>query len=178
MADHFPCELGLTDGSRVLLRRLSEHDGAALFEFFQRLPAGLRRLAWDDIDNRDVVEGWARGVDYEATLPLVALDGAKIIADATLHYRERGPLRLAGRIRWFIDPDYRGRGLAAAFAGRLITVARENGLRYLSCMLATDFEEPDVKALESRGFTATHFPGYGTDPDGAPADLTYLVCKL
>ena len=178
LLDHFPCELGLTDGSRVLLRRLSEHDGPALFEFFQRLPGGLRRLAWDDLDNRDVVESWARDVDFDSTLPLIAVDGATIIADATLHYRSRGPLRLVGRIRWFIDPEYRGRGLAASLAGRLIKVARENGLRYLSCMLATEFEAADIKALESRGFVATHFPEFGTDPDGGAADLTYLTCKL
>ena len=178
MPDHFPCELGLNDGSRVLLRRLSEPDGPALFDFFQRLPAGLRRLSWDDVDNRQVVESWAQNIDIESTLPLVAIDGSKIIADATLHYRDRGPLRLVGRVRWFIDPEYRGRGLAASLAGRLITVARENGLRFLSCMLATDFEASDVKALESRGFVAVHFPKYGTDPDGEPADLTYLTREL
>jgi GNAT superfamily N-acetyltransferase len=176
--DHFPCELGLNDGSRILLRRLAEHDGAALYDFFQRLPLGLRRLAWDDLDDRALVEGWARTVDYESTLPLIALDGARIIADATLHYRDRGPLRLVGRVRWFIDPEYRGRGLAATLAGRLIAVARENGLRYLSCMLAPRFESADLRALESRGFVSTPFPGYGTDPDGEPEDLAYLVCKL
>ena len=94
MSDHFPCEVGLNDGTRVLLRPLAEHDGHALFNFFQRLPEGLRRLAWDDVDDRDTVESWAREVDYEATLPVIALDRARIIADATLHYRRRGPLRL------------------------------------------------------------------------------------
>ncbi|MEM7235063.1 MAG: GNAT family N-acetyltransferase [Planctomycetota bacterium] len=178
MPDHFPCEVGLNDGSRVLLRRLAETDGPALFDFFQRLPEGLRRLAWDDVDKPEVVENWARHVDYEATLPLIALDGTKIIADATLHYRKGGPLRLVGRVRWFIDPEYRGRGLAGRLAERLVTVGKENGLRHLSCMLATRFEARDVQALENHGFKATNFPGYGTDPDGSPEDLSYLICEL
>lgn len=178
MPDHFPCELGLTDGSRVLLRRLTPGDGATLFEFFQRLPEGLRRLAWDDLESREVVESWARDLDYESTLPLVAVDGSKIIADATLHYRARGPLRLVGRVRWLIDPEYRGRGLAPVLAERLITVGRENGLRFLCCMLAPRYEGRDIEALESRGFEATPFADYGTDPDGEPEDLTHLRCRL
>jgi len=176
--NRFPTEIGLNDGSRVLLRRLTPGDGSALFEFFQRLPAGLRRLAWDDLDNRELIESWARNIDYESSLPLVAVDGSRIIAETTLHYRDRGPLRLVGRVRWFIDPEYRGRGLAASLAAQLISVGRNNGLRFLSCTLATRFEDRDVSALESRGFVATHFPDYGTDPDGAPEDLTYLTCKL
>ena len=114
MATHFPSEIGLNNGTRVLLRRLTELDGNALYDFFQRLPLGLRRLAWDDLDDRDLVESWASKVDYESTLPIVALDGAKIIAEATLHYRKRGPLRLVGRVRWFIDPEYRDHGLAVS----------------------------------------------------------------
>jgi GNAT superfamily N-acetyltransferase len=178
MSDHVPCEVGLKDGTRVLVRRLAQSDGAALYAFFQRQPVELRRLAWDDVDNRDLVEAWARDVNYESTLPLIAVDGTKIIADATLRYRERGPLRLVGRVRWFIDTEYRGRGLGTSLANRLITVARENGLRFLSCMLSTRLESRDIEILTERGFAATHFPGYGTDPDGAPEDMTYLVCKL
>jgi hypothetical protein len=178
MSTHFPSEIGLNNGTRVLLRRLEEHHGSALFDFFQRLPLGLRRLAWDDLDNRELVESWATKVDYESTLPIIALDAAKIIAEATLHYRKRGPLRLVGRIRWFIDPEYRDHGLAGMLAGRMIEIGRENGLHHLCCMLATRFEEKDINALEGRGFVATSFPEYGTDPDGAPEDLTYLTCKL
>lgn len=178
MPDQFPCEIGLKDGTRVFLRRLTEHDGPALFDFFQRLPVGLRRLAWDNVESREVVEGWAREINYDILLPIVGLDGSKIIADATLHYRKRGPLRLVGRIRWFIDPEYRGQGMAANLAGRMISVGRDNGLRHLSCLLAPRYEAYDVEALESRGFVSTPFPDYGTDPDGLPEDLTYMVCKL
>ncbi|HLU50383.1 MAG TPA: GNAT family N-acetyltransferase [Planctomycetota bacterium] len=178
MSDPFPVEVGLKDGTRVLIRRLTEHDGPALWAFFERQPMELRRLAWDDVTNRDLVESWAAEVNYETTLPLVAVDGTRIVADATLHYRDRGPLRLVGRVRWFVDSEYRGRGLGKSLAQQLINVARENGLRYLSCMLATRHEARDIEILEERGFVATHFPGYGADPDGAPEDMTYLVCKL
>ena len=178
MPNRFPCEIGLNDGSRILLRRLTSGDGQALYDFFQRWPAGLRRLAWEDLDNRELIESWAADIDNESSLPLVAVDGSKIIAETTLNYRDRGPLRLVGRVRWFIDPDYRGRGLASSLAAQLIDVGRNNGLRYLSCTLATRFEDRDIQALESRGFVATHFPDYGTDPDGAPEDLVYLTCRL
>jgi GNAT superfamily N-acetyltransferase len=178
MSDHFPCEVGLKDGTRVLVRRLTESDGPALWAFFQRQPLELRRLAWDDVSDRDLVESWARNVDYESTLPMVAVHGSKIIADATLRYRPRGPLRLSGRVRWFIDADYRGRGLGTILANLLIQVGRENGLRHLTCMLSKRLESRDIEILRERGFSSHEFPGYGTDPDGSPEDLTYLVCAL
>ena len=68
MATHFPSEIGLNNGTRVLLRRLTELDGNALYDFFQRLPLGLRRLAWDDLDDRDLV---VRG-KLQQPLPILA----------------------------------------------------------------------------------------------------------
>jgi hypothetical protein len=74
-------------------------------------PQETRRFAWERIEERSVVEGFAQNLDYDRTFPLLALDGRRVVADATLHYREHGPLRLVGRIKWLIDPKYRGVGL-------------------------------------------------------------------
>jgi hypothetical protein len=108
MPDRFPQEAVLRDGSRVLIRPFAQHDTEALWEFFSRLPQEVRRFAWDRIDNRALIESWGRELDYAKVLPLLATNGRQIVADATLHYREGGPLRLVGRIKWLIEPKYRG----------------------------------------------------------------------
>jgi len=178
MADRFPQEALLRDGRRVLLRLFSEHDSAALYEFFQRLPEDVRRFAWDRIDNRALVDSWGRELDYAKVLPILALDGNKIVADATLHRREGSPLRLVGRVKWLLDPAWRGVGLGTVLVNKFIDIARNNGLRHLTCMLISDLEADAVKTLRDLGFDGYTIPGYGTDPDGNQHDMIKMVRKL
>ncbi|MHB0971584.1 MAG: GNAT family N-acetyltransferase [Thermoanaerobaculia bacterium] len=178
MPNRYPQEASLRDGRRVLVRPFTENDTDALYEFFMRLAPEMRRFAWDRIDDRRVIEDWGRNIDYSKVFPLVAVDGKRIVADATLHRREGGPLRLVGRIRWIIDPEYRGVGLGTLLVNDFIRIARENGLHHLTCMLITDVEAESIRVLEKLGFKKWTIPGYGTDPDGGRHDMTKLVLDL
>jgi GNAT superfamily N-acetyltransferase len=178
MPERFPQEVVLRDGRRLLIRLFTERDTEALFQFFQRLPENVRRFAWDRIDNRALIESWGRELDYSRVLPLLALDGGKIVADATLHRREGSPLRLVGRIKWLLDPEYRGVGLGLTLVNKFIDIARANGLRHLTCMLISDLEADAVHTLRDLGFEGYTIPGYGTDPDGNQHDMIKMVLKL
>ena len=178
MPSRFPKEAVLRDGRRVLMRPFTGRDTQDLFQFFHALPTDVRRFAWDNIEDRSLVEAWGRQIDYAKTLPLLAMDGHKIVADATLHRRDRGPLRRVGRVKWLLDPDYRGQGLGTTLVNEFIGIAREQGLRHLTCMLVADFEKDAVDTLREMGFTEHPIPGYGTDPDGNQHDMVKLVLKL
>lgn len=178
MPHRFPQEAVLRNGARVLIRPFQARDTDALWQFFQRLPNEMRRLAWDRIDDRGVIEDWGRNVDYYKALPLLALHGDRIVADATLHRRHGGPLRLVGRIKWLLDPDYRGQGLGLILVNYFISMARENGLRHLTCMLFPDLEADAVTTLEQLGFENRPFPGYGADPDGNQHDMVKLTLRV
>lgn len=178
MPHRYPMEGALRDGRRVLIRPFAAADTHALWEFFQGLPHDTQRFAWDRITDFSVVEAWGANVDYSKVLPLLAFEGRRIVADATLHYRESGPLRLVGRVKWLIAQDFRGAGLGTLLVNQFIDTARENGLRHLSCMLISDLEADAVATLTSLGFEATNFPDYGTDPDGAQHAMTKLVFRL
>ncbi|HVS31043.1 MAG TPA: GNAT family N-acetyltransferase [Thermoanaerobaculia bacterium] len=168
----------LRDGRRVLLRPFNAKDTEALYDFFHRLPANYRRFAWDNIDNRQLIETWGREIDYERVFPLIAVDGSRIVADATLHRRNGGPLRLVGRIKWMMDPEFRGVGLGTLLVNQLLGIAQERGLRHVSSMLISDLEADAVKTLEGLGFTSYVQRGYGTDPDGNQHDMTKLILRL
>ncbi len=178
MPHRYPQEAALRDGRRVLFRPFTAQDTEALFEFFQRLPDTTRRFAWDRIDDRGLIESWGRNLDYGRVFPLIAVDGTRIVADATLHRREGGPLRLVGRVKWLLDPELRGVGLGTLLVSHFIATARHNGLRHLSCMLISDLEADAVETLKGLGFDAYVVPGYGTDPDGNQHDMTKLVLAL
>jgi GNAT superfamily N-acetyltransferase len=176
--DHYPQEAVLRDGRRVLLRPFASNDVEPLHEFFNRLPLAYRRFAWDPIENKSLIESWGLNIDYSRTFPLLALTGKKIVADATLHRRDGGPLRLVGRVKWMIDPEWRGAGLGTLLVNNFITIGRRAGLRHLCCMLISDLEADAVKTLTTLGFTSIVQPGYGTDPDGNQHDMTKLILKL
>lgn len=178
MPQRYPQEGVLRDGRRVMLRPFTEKDVDALYDFFHRMPVEYRRFAWDNVDNRSLIEAWGREIDYGKVFPLLAVDGSRIVADATLHRREGGPLRLVGRIKWMIDPEFRGAGLGTILVNHLIHIARERGLRHVNSMLISDLESDAVKTLEGLGFTSYVQPGYGTDPDGNQHDMTKLILKL
>ncbi len=178
MLDRFPQEVALRDGSRLLVRPFTAADTEALYSFFQRLPEQVRRFAWDRIESRALVEQWGRELDYDRVLPLIATDGHQIVADATLHRRKGSPLRLVGRIKWLMDPKYRGLGLGTSLVNDFIRIARADGLRHLTCMLIADLEADAVQTLSSLGFQRYLIEGYGTDPDGNQHDMVKLVLKL
>ena len=152
----------LRDGRRVLLRPFAPSDTEALYQFFHSLPATYRRFAWDNIDNRDLIESWGRSIDYAKVFPLVALDGSRIVAD----------------IKWMIEPTFRGVGLGTLLVNHLVKIARERGLRHVNSMLISDLEADAVKTLEGLGFVSFVQPGYGTDADGNQHDMTKLILRL
>ena len=174
----FPQEAVLRNGKRVLIRPFTQSDTRALYDFFQSLPVDLRRFAWDNISDPALVNSWGRDVDYAKALPLLAVSDQRIVADATLHRRESGPLRLAGRIKWLIDPEYRGVGLGTTLVNNFINVARQQGLRHLNCLLIEDLEADAVNTLAELGFDRYSFAGYGTDPDGGAHDMVKMVLTL
>jgi len=178
MPDRFPQEAVLRDGRHVIVRPFKRQDTQALFEFFQRLPTDVRRFAWDNIEDPRLIEAWGQNINYDKVLPLLALDGQNIVADASLHRRQSGPLRLVGRVKWLIDPAYRGQGLGTSLVNSLISIAQDHGLKHLTCMPIADLESDAVKTLTSLGFDQYSIPGYGVDPDGNHHDMVKLVLKL
>ncbi len=178
MPHRFPQEVVLRDGRRVLIRPFAEYDCSQLFDFFRRLPADIRRFAWDNIEDPALIESWGKNIDYSKVLPLLAINGHHVVADASLHCRDRGPLRLVGRIKWLIDPDYRGQGLGTTLVNNFISIARDYGLRYLSCMPIADLEEDAIETLVNLGFEQFQIPEYGADPDGHAYDMVKLVLRL
>lgn len=173
--NRYPTQTVLSDERRVMIRPFRSDDADALHAFFLGLPAEWRRFAWDRIESRGLIERWADNIDYDKTLPLLAFDGPRVVADASLHRREFGPLRLTGRIKWLLDPDFRAAGLGAMLVNLLMDEARVMGLRHLTCMLISDLEQDAIDVLKPLGFDEYLIPGYGVDPDGATHDMSKLV---
>ena len=75
--DRYPKEIALRDGARVTLRPMVRDDVGALWDFFRGIPDVDKMFFREDVSRRDVVDDWARTLDYATTLPILAFEGSR-----------------------------------------------------------------------------------------------------
>ena len=113
----YPKTILLRDETRVELRPLEEADKLRLLQFFERIPEAERFYLKENVTAPEVIKTWTANIDFERVIPIVALAGDRIIADATLH-RSRAPARRhIGEFRVVVDPAYREVGLGVGSSG-------------------------------------------------------------
>ena len=112
----YPKTIKLKDGSTITVRPLKMADEKAFHTFFVAVPDNERILFKHRVTDPVVIHEWCHRIDYGKILPLLALDGDKIAADASLHQTLGGWKRHIGRISVVTHPKYRGKGIAGILA--------------------------------------------------------------
>ena len=148
----YPKTIRLRDGLQVVLQPLREEDKVRLLHFFQRIPEEERYYLKENVTAPEVIQAWTIQMDWDRVIPIVALDGAEIVADATLHRSRALARRHIGELRVVVDPAYRGVGLGRRLIRELLDVAVELGLHKATFELVAQREEPAIKAAQSVGF--------------------------
>lgn len=175
----YPKSVTLSDGVTVVVRPLIAADEANLAAFFRSIPAADRWWLREDVSDADVVRRWVADLDYNRVLPLLALLGEEIIADATLHRREFGARAFLGEVRAVVAPAYRGRGLAYALLSELLEVATAAGLDRLEAEIVAGVQRGALEAVEMLGFQAiAEIENHLHAEDGSRRDLIRLVLPL
>ena len=141
--EQYPKPAALKNGKRITLRPLKEGDEKQFHQFFCAIPETERLLFKHRVTDAKVIRGWCRKIDYGKILPLVALDGKAIVADASLHQQLGGWKRHIGRVSVVVHPQYRGKGIARLLLQNLIYIARNIGLERLEA----EFMEEQKSAL-------------------------------
>lgn len=174
----FPKQVTLRDGTTVTLRPMVKEDSGKLFEFFQQVPPEDRVFFKEDVSRRDVIDAWARTLDFGRILPLLAEADGRIVGDATLHRRAFGWMSHVGRLRVATAEHYRHKGLGTKLVEALIQVAREADLEKLDVGLMAD-QTLAIRAFEKMGFVKTaRFPEHVKDIVGGRHDFVVLVYDL
>lgn len=149
----FPKEIELSDKqSHITIRPLSSEDAFRLSEFFARIPEEERFYLKEDVTSAEVIGNWVQNIDYDRVVPLVALIGEEIVADATLHRHRAGARRHIGEIRVVVDPHYRNLGIGSSLVKELIDIAYDNALDSVIFELVEGKEDAAIKVTESLGF--------------------------
>jgi GNAT superfamily N-acetyltransferase len=131
IVEQYPKTVQLRNHANVVVRPLKPADEQAFHTFFCEIPETERLLFKNRVTDRAVIQAWCQDIDYGRILPLLALAGNKVVADASLHQSLGGWKRHIGRVSVVVHPSYRGQGLARVLVGELISVARNVGLEFL-----------------------------------------------
>jgi GNAT superfamily N-acetyltransferase len=147
----YPKIARLRDGREVMLRPLSRQDFDGLYEFFQSVPEGDRLFLADDVTDPKLIRRWTEQMDLSKVIPILALDGDRIVGDGTLHMQGGGWMRHVGRIRLVTAPTHRRTGLGHLIARELVALAEERGLEKLEAQVIEDAGNV-VRMFEAVGF--------------------------
>ena len=171
----FPKTVKLSSGKEIILRPMESGDEVPLLHFFQSVPAEDRMFFRDDVTNPAVIRRWARTIDYERMIPLLAFDGDRVVADASLHRQASGWSPHVGEIRVSVATDCRGQGLGTALAREIFHLALSLKLEKVMAQMMS-CQNAAMAVFESLGFTQEAvLKNYVRDQRGAKHDLIIMM---
>ncbi len=150
--DAYPKTVLLRDDTIVTFRPLAKDDKLRLLEFFMRIPEEDRYYLRENVASPEAVQEWTENIQFDRVIPIIALDGANIVADATLHRSRALAKSHVAEIRIVVDPEYREVGLGGRLMRELLDIAHELGLFAATMELVEHRELPALIAAESVGF--------------------------
>jgi RimJ/RimL family protein N-acetyltransferase len=176
--EKYPVQVSLRDGLKCVVRPLGKRDEARLQRFFLTVPEEERLFVKQPVSDRRLFHDWCRHLDFERNLPLIMLDGIKIIGEATLHQRSGGWKRHVGVVTVLTHPAYRGRDVAKILVSEIVDAARYLGLKKLEAELNGE-RSVAIRALETLGFRQLlRLPEYVLDMKAQPHDYVVLGMDL
>ncbi len=176
--EEFPKQIRLKDGSACQLRPLQARDEIAFHEFFLAVPNQERMFIKHRVHEPEVIKEWCRNIDPGRNLPLLALAGNRVIADATLHQQLGGWKRHVGRVSVLVHPQFRGRGLARALVHEIVQIARQCGLEKVEAEFIGE-QDAAMKMFALLGFSKlVLLPDYVKDMQAISHDYVLMGLDL
>lgn len=178
LVNRYPKEITLRDGARITLRPMTPDDADRLWEFFKGIPPIDKMYLREDVDRREVVEKWAKALDYETVLPLLAFFEDRVVGDATLHRDRTGWKQRVGVVRILIASDFRHRGLGTAMVREIRHLGEKLSLNYIMAEVIEE-QQAAIRAFESMGFErAVVYRNFVNDQKGRLHNLVVLLYPM
>ena len=179
MLEEYPKKITLPDGVILTLRPMTKDDQYALYSFFISLSEEDRRFLRNDVADRKIIEKWARNLNYDKVLPILAEYDGRIVANATLHYQTFGWGRHVAEVRITIIPEFQGRKLGSVMLNEMSHLADKNRVKkVLARVVAT--RPIVIRALKKVGFQeVTVLKNFVKDiHDQSYADIVLMVQEI
>ncbi len=176
--ESYPKRITLKSGFKFTMRPLETADEKAFHQFFQAIPEREKLFIKHRVADPKVIRDWCKKIDLGRILPLLAVDGRRIVGDASLHQQLGGWRRHIGRVSVLVHPEYRGRGLGRALIQELLQIARHIGLEKIEAEFLGG-QEVAVKMFGLLGFrTLLTLPDYVKDMQAVTHDYVLMALDL
>lgn len=149
--ENFPRKIETKFGLSLTVRPLKSSDAEAFHEFFCAMQPPDLLYMKHRVTDLEVVKGWCADIDLGRILPLLAIDGAKVVGVSTLHQTLGGWKRHIGRVSSHTHPNYRNKGVCYSLTEQVIDIARQAGLQHLEAEFMGEQEEA-IKVFAHLGF--------------------------
>jgi L-amino acid N-acyltransferase YncA len=179
MLEEYPKKITLPEGLSLTLRPMTRDDQYALYSFFINLGEEDRRFLRNVVTDRKLIEKWARNLNYDQVLPILAEYEGRIVGNATLHYQTFGWGRHVAEIRVTVASEFQGRRIGATLIEELTALASRGQVKKLLARIVTN-RQGVIKAFKRAGFSElTVLKNYVKDLHSQQyADITLLVKEL
>lgn len=173
--ERYPKEITLRNDARAILRPLVPGDAEGLWEFLQQLPEIDKAHFHEDVESLAVVKQWSKSVDYATALPILAIQGGRVVGTVTLYRNRTGWKQRIGIVRILIAQDFRHLGLGTAMIREIRLLGEQAALNYLVAEVIEE-QQAAVRALERMGFEkAVVHRKYVNDRKGRLHNLVVLL---
>jgi L-amino acid N-acyltransferase YncA len=175
----YPKEIGLRNNAKVVVRPLAAGDADLLLAFFLSVPEDERYYLKDEVTAPELIKSWCDSLDYRRVLPLVALEGDRIVGEAVL-VRKRGAARNhLAELRIVVAPAYRNLGLGTVLIRELCDIASDAEFSGILFEVVPDAEKEAYETAQWLGFVRTGtIEGGARDQQGRLHDVALMVMPL
>jgi len=176
--EKFPKEVKLLDGSKLIVKPLTEDDIEQSFRFFQDLPEDVRLYMPEDVTKEDVVRRRIKQDDLYQYHRLAVFDKDKIVADGVIKRETFNWKRHLGEIQVVIHPDYQRKGLGTILIHELYSMANLLGIKMLYTQILEE-QQGALQIFSKLGFKKELVKkGHIKDLYSQKHDLNVMTCNL
>jgi RimJ/RimL family protein N-acetyltransferase len=176
--ENYPKTVSIKNDGSVVLRMLKENDIENLISFFCSLPLEDRMYLRADVTQRQNILRRFGTLNYDLIYPIIALDGERIIAIATLYRAEFGWMRHLGEIRVVVSPDFQRKGLCTLLTREIFFHGLTTDLYKIQAEMMED-QVAAINAFERLGFKKeTVLRKHVTDIDGNRCNLIIMSLDI
>lgn len=151
IANRYPTEVELGNERKFSIRLMAPADIEAVLTFAKSLNLNDLLFLRINITERSAVERWAHYIETGRTYTVLALDGDRVIGEASLLHSTASWTRHIGEIRIQVIPEARRNGLARVLAQEIEWIAKQMSLTMLTARMTLE-QEAAQKVFRQLGF--------------------------
>jgi RimJ/RimL family protein N-acetyltransferase len=150
-AGGYPKQAELRGGRTVDLRLMEQRDGALLHDFFRDIPSEDLLFLRRNVTDRPVIDQWAERVGRGSVVTVFALEGGKVVGEASLHLSSTPWSEHVGEVRVVVDAAHRQTGLGTRLTNEIFLLAVQRGIEKIVAEMTIE-QKGAIAVFQKLGF--------------------------